>query len=427
MDTVTGRQTRGARWSPPQPAVLPTWQQRQERFTRSNVCMDELAMANRQGGWSVLPVPDVPRLRALDCADWSAKVLAGQESLRLEEARTYSFGSNATGMAVAAAAGSPPKERITASRLPSPSGFIVFADPIGHHSERLKASDGRMVELHTPIVAASWSLWGREQMEHLGPEHSIAWLAREEAGEPARLPETMRAIWVTFYAARPGDIPDLPDDAPVAMAAGMPVTAARARARDAVFSRQYTDLWGPLRWHDEALLPLGEQFEAQPKPGAHDWASVLYTAWQMMQQHTGETQLVDIKRHNVLPPAARKKAKAKARQSGLGPAVGDGVVHVVDLTAARRPAKADAARDGAASDGRRKVEWQYRWKVPPYRRMTCMNPRLHHDMQDTDLKYHEHREDLIPWATKGPKDKPLRTGGGTTYTFEVANAPGLQP
>ncbi|MDW4912557.1 hypothetical protein [Streptomyces californicus] len=379
-------------------------------------------MAIRQGVWSVLPVPNVPWLGALECADWSAKVLAHQESMRLEEARTYSFGSNATGMAVAAAAGSPPKERITASRLPSPSGFMVFADPIGHHTAQLTASDGRAVELHTPIVAASWSLWDREQMEHLGPQHSITWLARE-GEEPARLPKTMRAIWVTFYAARPGDMPDLPDDAPVAMTAGVPVTAARARARDAVFSRQYTDLWGPLRWYDEALLPIGEQFDAEPQPGPHDWASVLYTAWQMMQQQTGETQLVDIQRRNPLPPAARKKARAKARQSGLGPAVGDGFVHVVDLTAARRPAKAQAERDAAASDGRRKVEWKFRWKVPPFRRMTCLNPRLHHDMQDTDLKHHDHREDLVPWVTKGPKDKPLRTGGGTTYTFEVADAP----
>ncbi|MFB8310299.1 hypothetical protein ACFC5T_17250 [Streptomyces sp. NPDC055961] len=420
MSTGMVRQAYGARWTPPQPALLPTWLQRQERFTRSNICLEELAMAIRQGGWSVLPVPDVPNLGACDTADWAAKVLASQESLRLEQARTYSFGSNATGMAVAAAAGSPPKEKITASRLPSPSGLIVFADPIGHHSKPVTAADGRVVELHTPIVAASWSLWGREQMEHLGPEHPIAWLGREDAGEAARLPQTMRAMWVTFYSARPGDIPDLPDDAPVAMMNGVPVTAAMARARDAVFSRQYTDLWGPLQWHDEALLPIGERFEEQPQPGAHDWASVLYTAWQMMQQRTGVTQLVDIKRHNVLPPAARKKAKAKARQSGHGPAVGDGIVHVVDLTRAHRPAKAEADRDAAASDGRRKVEWKFRWKVPPHRRMTCMNPRLHHDMQDTELKHHEHREDLFPEVTKGPEDKPLRTEGGTTYTYEVS-------
>ncbi|MFF4041286.1 hypothetical protein [Streptomyces sp. NPDC001816] len=38
-----------------------------------------------------------------------------------------------------------------------------------------------------------------------------------------------------------------------------------------------------------------------------------------------------------------------------------------------------------------------------------MNPRLHHDMQDSELEHHEHREDLILEATKGPKDKPVRS------------------
>ncbi|MFE1315687.1 hypothetical protein [Streptomyces sp. NPDC058755] len=94
----------------------------------------------------------------------------------------------------------------------------------------------------------------------------------------------------------------------------------------------------PFQWHDEALLPIGECFEDQPQPAPHDWASVLYTAWQMMQQHTGVTQLVDIR---------------------------------------------------------------------------------HHDMQDSKLDHHEHRADLILEATKGPKDKPVRLVGGTTYTFEI--------
>ncbi|TQK49835.1 hypothetical protein FBY35_0109 [Streptomyces sp. SLBN-118] len=90
---------------------------------------------------------------------------------------------------------------------------------------------------------------------------------------------------------------------------------------------------------------------------------MLYTAWQMMQQNSGTRQSVDLKRHNVLPPAARKKAKAKAKQSGLVPTVGDGVVRVLDLAAAQRPAQADADGDADAFDGRRQVEWTFRWKV----------------------------------------------------------------
>ncbi|MFF4041285.1 hypothetical protein [Streptomyces sp. NPDC001816] len=86
---------------------------------------------------------------------------------------------------------------------------------------------------------------------------------------------------------------------------------------------------------------------------------MFYTAWQTMQQHTGVTQLVDIRRHNVLPPAAWRKAKAKAKQSGLGPTIGDGVVHIVDLTASHRPAQAETDRDAAASAGRRKVSGSF--------------------------------------------------------------------
>ncbi|MFI5748964.1 hypothetical protein ACIBBE_24220 [Streptomyces sp. NPDC051644] len=43
-----------------------------------------------------------------------------------------------------------------------------------------------------------------------------------------------------------------------------------------------------------------------------------------------------------------------------------------------------------------------------------------HDLQDSELKHHKHREDLIPGTTKGPKGKPLRTKSGTTYTYEVS-------
>ncbi|MEV8334312.1 hypothetical protein [Streptomyces niveus] len=404
------------RWSAPPPAALPSWKQRQERFTRSNLSIEQLAVAIRNDAWSILPVPATPE-PAIH-AEWAAKVLASQESLRLEEARTYSFGSNATGMAVAAATGAPPQEQVSLSRLPSPSGLMVFADPIGHYSETVVSTYGRELEIHTPIVAASWSVWGREQMQPFGPDAPIAWLVNAAEG-PVVLDGMTGGIWVTFYSARPSDRPSLRDDAPVGVVDGMLVTAATARQNFAEVARRNADVWGPMHWHDEVLLPVGATFPKAPQSGTpRQWASVLYTAWQMMQQ-SGTTQLVDVKRHNVLPPAARKKAKAKAKQSGLGPAVGDGAVYVVDLTFSQSPPQADVERDAAASDGRRTVEWKFRWNVPPYRRMTCTNPYLHHKLDDSDLKYHEHREDLLPGATKGPKDKPLREQGGTTYKFET--------
>ncbi|MFE5407178.1 hypothetical protein ACFQ9Z_39130, partial [Streptomyces sp. NPDC056580] len=59
------------------------------------------------------------------------------------------------------------------------------------------------------------------------------------------------------------------------------------------------------------------------------------------------------------------------------------------------------------------------WPVPPYRRSTCLNPYLHHKLNDTALDHHEHREEIIPLRIKGPADKPLRVPGGTTFTFDA--------
>ncbi|GGW78499.1 hypothetical protein GCM10010350_74310 [Streptomyces galilaeus] len=78
------------------------------------------ALAN--GHWTMMPPAGTPTVRT-DPA-FAARILMLTEADQLREARTYSIGPNTTGLAVAAAAGSPPQESISVTRPPSPSGLI---------------------------------------------------------------------------------------------------------------------------------------------------------------------------------------------------------------------------------------------------------------------------------------------------------------
>ncbi|MEU1519117.1 hypothetical protein ABZ490_44475 [Streptomyces sp. NPDC005811] len=197
---------------------------------------------------------------------------------------------------------------------------------------------------------------------------------------------------------------------------GTVITATEAASADEAFTRGNPGLYGPLAWNNELVLPLGETFD-RPRPGTvQHWAATVYTTWQIMQQ-SGKAQFTETVRH-APPPAARKKAARKARQTNTSTRIGDNAVCVVDLAAPARPGRKAADRDAAASDGRRTVAWSCRWPVPPYRRNTCLNPYLHHKLDDAGLEYHEHKEEIMPLRIKGPADKPLRVSGGTTFTFD---------
>lgn len=248
---------------------------------------------------------------------------------------------------------------------------------------------------------------------------AAAWLRQNRQGTVTRFPADQAGIWLTFYAPRVGDTIGVDPQAPVSVAPdGTPITAAQSAEADSAFRSRNPDLWGPLAWHNEVVLPEGETFEKTPRPAtAQRWAATVYTTWQMMQQ-SGRAQLTDTVEH-TLPPAARKKAARKAGKTGTSGRIGDGTVRVIDLAAAARPEKKAAERDAAASDGRRTVEWSCRWPVPPYRRKTCLNPYLHHQLRDDRLEHHEHKEEIMPFRIKGPADKPLRMPSGTTFTYDA--------
>ncbi|MGW8992794.1 hypothetical protein ACWGRF_23075 [Streptomyces zhihengii] len=401
--------TRPTGWRAPAPLTLLDWQRRQEAFTRSNLTENMLELSFRNRNWNVAP---------LVAGQLSSKLLMITESDRLQQARTYSIGANATALAVAATAGSTPREAISSHRPPSPAGLMVFADPIGSDIETYRTTSGETVEIHTPIVAASWSLWDGDQDTHHGIP--VTWLRQAHHGDVLPYPPRFRGIWMTFYAPRTGDTIGVDPGQPVAVGPdGTVITAAEAHQADAAFRQNNREHWGPLSWHNELVLPEGELFgTSQPGTPQH-WAATVYTVWQVMEQ-TGKAQLTETARH-ALPPAARKKLASKANTHRTRP-VGDGAVRVVDLAATARPAARDTERDNAASDGRRTVQWSCRWPVPPYRRNTCQNPYLHHKLGDDALEHHTHREEIMPMSIKGPADKPLRIRGGTTFTFDAPSA-----
>ncbi|MET8681983.1 hypothetical protein ABZW18_31505 [Streptomyces sp. NPDC004647] len=398
-------------WNAPRPGALLDWQRRQANYTLTNLVIDQLTLSFRTNSWTLMPVLPGRPFHESD----SARVLASCEARRLTQARTYSLGRNVTGMAVAAS-GSAPKEHISGDRPPSPTGFMVFKDPIGSHTETVHPRDRPPARLHFPIVAVSWSLWNARDACVLDASTPLMWLLNSPSGA-LPVPDALPAIWINFYTPRITDFSRPGPDETVGVGPdGRAVTAAQMAQDDAHLQRSAPDLWGPLHWHNEIILPLGQTI-AEPVPETPlAWAAVVYTAWQIMQQ-TGKNQLVDVRR-NTLPPAARKKEKAKAKKLGTRPA-GDGTVRIIDLAAPVRPRAQDADRDAAGSEGRRKVEWSCRWPVPPHRRMTCTNPHLHHKLGDDALEHHEHREDIMPFRVKGPADKPLRVKGGTTRLFEL--------
>jgi hypothetical protein len=83
----------------------------------------------------------------------AAPLLARAEAKLLGDAALYYATNDMTSLALAVAS-TPPTELVRRSRLPSESGLMVFAEPIGGYTQLLND-----VEVTTPIVAVSWSTW----------------------------------------------------------------------------------------------------------------------------------------------------------------------------------------------------------------------------------------------------------------------------
>ncbi|GAA2165004.1 hypothetical protein [Actinomadura napierensis] len=229
-------------WDPPAPAAMPQLRAAMVRQMRSPWEIRQTAGALAMGRGSI--VPDAPTPEA------AAQILCEQEHQRLRAAELYFVTADMTTLAVAAGE-SLPDFHLEPPDVPSPTGFIVFAEPIGSYIN----TDGGY-HARVPIVAVNWG--------------------------PYNLPAFPRGgIWFTYYT--PTDFTGL--ERMLAAQASRP-----AKPAERTRLRQIRD---PLTWDNEAALGYGSQTKAHYKPGdshAGDrssfapWSQTLRAAWLLMNQ-----------------------------------------------------------------------------------------------------------------------------------------------
>jgi hypothetical protein len=364
------------RWRPPAAREIPEWrsQLRQYMTTQENLTM--LAGAVNAGHTSVFPW-----VEGMDHSPGAiaAPLLARSEAARLGAAALYYATSDMTSLALAVAT-TPPTEVVRRSRLPSEAGFMVFAEPIGGYTHELNGP----VELTTPIVAVSWSMWTPRDVTLTGTDAAVGWASQGPDYKLRQIPDHLQCVWLTFYAAGAAGFDALAPDAVVgAGPGGVAITAGQVAARRRP---------NPLNWDNEMILVFDSPF-GEPRPDTtKEWAQVVYTAWQLMtQQGQPLTDIEELHRD-------RAGHKRDTRAGITGPTG----VRIVHVHSAHRPSKAATEQDAASSTGRRAPQWSCRWPVKPYRRNTCLNPRAHADGGC------DHEDRIVAFHVKGPADKPLK-------------------
>lgn len=376
------------RWTPPDPRQLPDWRADLAEYTGSMDCKLSLRMSIAAGRANLLPV--VPGLNA-GMESVAADLLTRCEAKRLSDAALYYVTADMTALALAAAQ-TPPVAPMSLDVLPSPTGLIMFAEPIGGYTEDIAASmegtdaylpGAARAEIDQPIVAASWSLWDPREIEVQGAP-PIRW--HWAAGHGTVIPPDFEGVWVTWYSRR--GVTGLPPDAELFRAPdGRIVTAAVLDAQREI---------GPLlTWDNEQVIRTGAKFRTPEADTTEEWWNVLYTAWQLMAQDG---------RHRWVETEEMPRERAGRKRDTRAGIRGDSGVRIVRVHATHQPARAAAEQDAAQSTGRRAPSWSHRWPVRPHRRQHCMNPALHQDNGCT------HEERIITGYVKGPAGAPLRAG-----------------
>ncbi len=325
-------------WEPPAPDGVPVLRATMARQMRLPQEITQTAHVLAMGEGSIVPKARTP----LD----SARILCEQEFRRLSAAELYFVAADMTELAVTAGE-SLPDFHLEPEDVPTLTGFVVFAEPIGSYVNTDAEPPDRV-----PIVAASWGQYDTEFLPRGG-------------------------LWVTYYS--PTDFAATERMAP--RLTGRPL---RDRERERIRASK-----GPLTWDNEALLGYGSNLKAGYKPGdSHaraneggifaPWVQTLRATWLLMNQgHVVEVE-------DLQPDRA---AARRARRDGLAASP----VRLIHLRRATR-------EQGAPADDHRAREYTCRWMVRGHWRQQWYPRRG------------VHRPVWINPHLKGPEDKPLRTG-----------------
>ncbi len=297
--------------------------------------------------------------------------------------------------ALAVAVGSKrPEEPVSIDRMPSPSGFMVYATALGSFTVTSREMfgvlplPGETPSLHVPIVAVSWSIWSPADWKHSAP---VTWLYRSVEEKQEKIPER-RGIWFTYYSTRSMGFELLP---PETRLGTDPLTGRVVTAGDHV---RQSKSHGPLSRIETAFLAFDDPFPTDvPSHSPYFWTQSVYTAWQLVQQEgrSGWTETEDIS------APSRGSARKRAPQRDT--------IRLYRLRPNRRPSREAAERDRAEADAQNPTRYTHRFPVPPYRRPNaCWNSAIHTD--DPETRRCKHAEQIVAGSIRGPRHLPLRVG-----------------
>ena len=321
-DIVDGH--KGRRWTPPAPRELPAVRTALAEHMRNPYQLELTARTLAAGKGALVP-PGSPHQ--------AAAILLDEEHQRLRTADLYYLTEDMSEL-VRVAGLDVPGFRLEREDVPAPTGFMLFASPVGGYgSDR----DGDISRVE--IVACSW---GDTSMQ------------------------TKRdGVWVTFWC---------PTDK-----AGIVEEFARDNGiRRADAERIVRTVGAELTWENEAFLPFGcetlnlvehNRKLATPGASAMPWVQSLRAAWLLMRQ----PGVTEVEQHR---PSRQQQRRAKRD----GFAAGD--VAVVRLRAQLTGDRPDGETADAARA--RTVRWMVRghWRQQPYgpqrslRRPVWINPHL---------------------------------------------------
>lgn len=322
---------------PPDPRTLPELRRKMMKFVDHPESRAEATAFLDISGLSMGPAPHGNPA--------AGDILADQELQRLSKARLYFVDADMCSVARRKAT-RPRTTPLSAHRIPSPNGLLLFAEPISCAAPGLN-----------DIAAAAWGRWDPDS-------HPGGWVRLNAADtyEPVDFEEGPH-WWISLYHVQDSVMEDERDTP-------------------------------PLDLSDTHVVSAGQAFEhsADDLP-ARQAARVLIACWDLITQEQVGKPITDT---TLLQ---RKPTKTRAdRRRGIED---DGAVRLVTVRGRAPQLPTEAGGSAAVPAQRSSIRYKHRWTVQEHSRSHCMNPREHADGGCT------HEDITILDFVKGPQDAPF--------------------